>query len=144
MKAEAQTEEDCQQTISFLKGHSYLQLYYKKKSNQKLTANTASTLRRTILSLVRGDIKELLFIKLVFVPLFWKKISTKQNTASTKNCQEFLAWQFPVLKTNKATNSSTSNHPVFSCNENPWLVFGNLFTLLRLTIIFARAVCCWG
>ena len=54
---------------------------------------------------------------------------------------EFLALQVPVLKRNKATNSSTSNHPFFSCNQNP---HGNLFTLLRLTITFARAVCRWG
>ena len=40
------------------------ELYCKKQSNQKLTADTVSTLRRTILSVVRGDIKELLFIKL--------------------------------------------------------------------------------
>ena len=46
------------------KSRKYLKLYCKKQSNQKLTANTVSTLRRTILSWVRGDIKELLFIKL--------------------------------------------------------------------------------
>ena len=44
---------------------------------------------------------------------------TKQNIASTKNCEEFLASQVPVLKRNKATNSSISNHPFFSCKEIP-------------------------
>ena len=70
-----------------------------------------------------GNIKELLFIKLTLYlsPLFWKQILTKQNIASTKNSQEFLASQVPVLKRNKATNSSTSNHPFFSCNENPFI-----------------------
>ena len=42
----------------------YLKLYCKKQSNQKLTANTVRPLRRTTLSWVRGDIKELLLIKL--------------------------------------------------------------------------------
>ena len=55
----------------------------------------------------------------VFVPLFWKQILTKQNIASTKNYQEFLASQVPVLKRDRATNSSTSKHPFFRCNENP-------------------------
>ena len=44
--------------------------------------------------------------------LFWKQILKKQNIAYTKNCQEFLASQVPVLKRNKATNSSTSNLPL--------------------------------
>ena len=75
------------------------ELYCKKQSNQKLTANTVSTLRRTIY--------------FVFVPLFWKRILTKQNIASTKNSQD-SASQVPVLKRNKATNSRTSKHPFFT------------------------------
>ena len=120
VKVDARIEEDCRQTISYLKGYSCLKLYCKKLSNQKLTANTVSTLRRTILSdcvvILRTSVHQTYF---VFVPLFWKQILTKQNIASTKNSQEFLASQVPVLKRNKATNSSTSNHPFFSCNENP-------------------------
>ena len=46
------------------KSRKYLKLYCKKQSNQKLTANTVRPLRRTTLSWVRGDIKELLLIKL--------------------------------------------------------------------------------
>ena len=46
------------------KSRKYLKLYYKEQSNQKLTANTVRPLRRTTLSWVRGDIKELLLIKL--------------------------------------------------------------------------------
>ena len=60
-------------------------------------------------------------------------LETKQNIASTKICQSFLASQVPVLKRNKAPNSSTSNHPFFSCNKNPWI---NYLTLSRLTITF--------
>ena len=72
MKVDAQIEEDCRQTISYLKGYnSYLKLYCKKQSNQKRTVNTVSTTRRTTLRWVLSNIKELLFIKLsdfVFVP----------------------------------------------------------------------------
>ena len=64
VKVDAQIEEDCRQTISYLKGYSYLKLYCKKQSNQKPTANIVSTTRRTTLCWVRGNIKELLFIKL--------------------------------------------------------------------------------
>ena len=56
----------------------------------------------------------------VFVPLFSKPILTRQNIASTKNSQEFLASQVSVLRRNKATNSSTSNRPFFSCTESPF------------------------
>ena len=75
----------------------------------------------------------------VFVPLFSKPILTRQNIASTKNSQEFLASQVSVLRRNKATNSSTSNRPFFSCTES--LVLGNLFKVFRLDITFAWEVC---
>ena len=109
VKVDARIEVECRQTISYLKGYSYL----KKQSNQKLTANIVSTIRRTTLCWVRGNIKELLFIKLTLYlsPLFWKQILTKQNIASTKNSQEFLASQVPVLKRNKATNSTACTEP---------------------------------
>ena len=58
--------------------------------------------------------------------------------SSTKNCQEFLASQVPVLKRNKATNSRTSNHPFSAAMKT--LVFGNLFKLFRLAITFAPEV----
>ena len=54
----------------------------------------------------------------VFVPLFLKSILTKQIILSTKNSQEFLASQVSVLRRNKATNSSTSNHPFSSYTES--------------------------
>ena len=41
----------------------------------------------------------------VLVPLFSKPILTKQNIASTKNCQQFLASQVSVSRRNKTTNS---------------------------------------
>ena len=46
VKVDTEIEEDCRQTISYLKGYSYLRLYCKKQSNQKLTANTVSTLQQ--------------------------------------------------------------------------------------------------
>ena len=50
------------------------------------------------------------------------------NIACTKNSQELLASQVPVLKRNKATNSRASNHPFFSCSETvKSLAFVNLF-----------------
>ena len=50
VKVDALIDEGCLQTISYLKRYSCLKLHCKKLSNQKLTANTVSTLRRTILS----------------------------------------------------------------------------------------------
>ena len=50
VKVDALIDEGCLQTISYLKGYSCLKLHCKKLSNQKLTANTVSTLRTTILS----------------------------------------------------------------------------------------------
>ena len=55
----------------------------------------------------------------VFLPLFSKPILTRQIILSMKNSQEFLASQDSVLRRNKATNSSTSNRPFFSCTESP-------------------------
>ena len=55
-----------------------------------------------------------------------------------ENCQEFLASQVPVLKRNKATNSSTSNHPFSAAMKT--FVLGNLFKLFRPAITFAREV----
>ena len=48
-----------------------------------------------------------------------KPTLTRQNIASRENSQEFLASQVSVLRRNKATNSSTSNRPFFSCTESP-------------------------
>ena len=79
----------------------------------------------------------------VFVPLFSKSIVTRQIILSTKNSQEFLASQVSVLRRNKATNSSTSNCPFFSCTESH-IVLGNLFKVYRLDITFAREVCHLG
>ena len=73
----------------------------------------------------------------VFVPLFSKPIITRQNIASKKNSQEFLASRVSDLKRNIATNSSTSKHQFFSCTELKALVLGNLLKLFRLDITFA-------
>ena len=64
VKVDAQIEEDCRQTISYLKGYSYLKLYCKKQGNQKLTGEYSQHLKKNNFKLSAGDIKELLFIKL--------------------------------------------------------------------------------
>ena len=58
VKVDAQIEEKCRRTISYLKGYSYPKLYYKKLSNQKPTTNTVSTTRKTTLCWMRAEIKE--------------------------------------------------------------------------------------
>ncbi|MCO0615674.1 hypothetical protein M8756_20680 [Lutimaribacter sp. EGI FJ00015] len=60
--------------------------------------------------------------------LFLKKISTKQNIASTEIAYQFLAPKVPVLRRNKATNSSTSTDPFSAATKI--LVLGNLFKLV--------------
>ena len=56
-------------------GYSYLKLYCKKLSNQKATANTVSTTRKTTLRhFTRGEIKVLPFIKdAVHLPFSFQK-----------------------------------------------------------------------
>ena len=65
-----------------------------------------------------GKVKGLLFIKLSFVfVLFFSDtniILTKQNAASTKNSQQFLASQVSVFRRNRVTDSNTSKHPFFT------------------------------
>ena len=78
----------------------------------------------------------------VFVPFFSKPIITRQNIASKKNSQEFLASRVSDLKRNIVTNSSTSKHQFFSCTELKAIVLGNLFKLFRLGITFAWDVYC--
>ena len=46
VRVDAQIEEECRQTISYLKGYAYPKLYCKKLSNQKPTANIVSTTRK--------------------------------------------------------------------------------------------------
>ena len=71
----AQVEEECQQTIFYLKGYSYPKFYYNKmNTNQKPTANTVSSTKRTTLGWMRGEIKKLLFIKVtVYLPFLFEK-----------------------------------------------------------------------
>ena len=78
----------------------------------------------------------------VFVPLFSKPILTKQNIASTKNSQQFLASQVSVLRRNKAKNSSISKHPFFSCSESSctW----QFIQAFRLVVTFPPEVCHLG
>ena len=121
MKVDARVEVECRQTIAFLKGYSYLKLYCEKQSNQKPTANIKLILQEEQIYAECAVILKNVYSSnfSCICPSLLKQILTKQNIASTKNCQEFLVSQVPVLKRNNATNSSTSNHPFYSCNENP-------------------------
>ena len=64
----------------------------------------------------------------VFALFFLKQILTMQNTASTKNSQQFLASQVSVLRRNKTTYSSTSTMH-FPAATNT-IVFGNNYSSL--------------
>ena len=77
-----------------------------------------------------GKMNEHLFIKVtVFCPsLFEKKNSTKQDKASTEISYQ-LKPMVPVLRRNKATNSSTSTDPFSAVTKT--LVLGNLFKIVR-------------
>ena len=58
----------------------------------------------------------------LFSLLFSQKISTKHDITCTEISYQFSALKVPVLRRNKATNSSTSTDPFLqlkSCNENP-------------------------
>ena len=135
VKVDAQIEEECRRTLSYLQGYSCPKLYCKKLSTVRNT-------RRA--TWMRGRLKELLFIKVAaFLPFsFWKDISTKQNIASTEIAYLFLAPKVPVLKRNTDTISRTSTDPFSATTKT--LVFGNLFKLVRFAITFPRAVCHWG
>ena len=73
---------------------------------------------------------------------FSQKISTKHDITSTEISYQFLALKVPVLRRNKATNSSTSTDPFSAATKT--LVLGNLFKFERFAITFARAFCRWG
>ena len=78
----------------------------------------------------------------VFSLLFSQKISTKHNITYMEISYQFSALKVPVLRRNKATNSSTSTDPFSAATKT--LVLGNLFNFERFTITFARAFCLWG
>ena len=78
----------------------------------------------------------------IFPSLFSQKISTKYDITSTEISYQFLALKVPFLRTNKATNSSTSTDPFSAATKT--LVLGNLFKFERFAITFARAFCHWG
>ena len=109
----AQLEEECRQTIFFFKGHSYPKLYYNKmNTNQKPTANTVSSTKRTTLCRMRR-LKNFCLSKLLCIcPFFSKNISIKkQSIASTEISLQFIAPKVPLFGKNKAAISSTSSYP---------------------------------
>ena len=74
---------------------------------------------------MRGKINELLFIKgTVVLPFFFrKKISTKQNIASTEIAHQFSAPKVPVsIARGEIKPPTPVLQPIyFSCNEKPSL-----------------------
>ena len=61
--------------------------------------------------------------------LFSKKISTKQDITSTEISYQFLARRFPLLRRNKATNSSTLTDPFSAATKT--LVLGIIYSSLK-------------
>ena len=106
MKVDAQIEKNCRWTISYLQGILAQSFSCKTLSNQKRTANTVRNTRRATLCRMWARLRTSIYQGYcVFVPLFSKPILTRQNIASTKISQGFLASQVSHLRRNKATNS---------------------------------------
>ena len=98
VKADTQIEAVGRRTISYLKGYSYPRLYCKKLKNQRPSAKSVSTTRRTILRWMRGEIKELLFISYLVFALFFNKYLKKQNVACSEMSYQFLVPKVPVWR----------------------------------------------
>ena len=60
---------------------------------------------------------------------FGKKISRKQDITSTEISYQFLARRFPLLRRNKATNSSTLTDPFSAATKT--LVLGIIYSSLK-------------
>jgi len=60
----------------------------------------------------------------IFPSLFCKKVSTKHDITSTEISYRFLALKVPVLRRNKATNSSASTDPFSTATKT--VALGNL------------------
>ena len=116
MKVDTQIEENCRRTISYLQGYSCPKLQLQETELSETHAEYSSQYKKPKnFVLNAGHIKEHLFIKVtVYFPFSFKKISTKQDIAST----EIFYRLVPVLRTNKATNSNTSTDP-FSAQRKP-------------------------
>ena len=116
MKVDVQIEENCPRTISW---ESILAQNFscKKLSNQKPTATTVRNARRTTLRWMRGEIKELPFIKLtLYLSLSFRNLSLD------KLSRVFRVAGFHFSAALKA------------------LALGNLFKRFRLDITFAGEV----
>ena len=121
MKVDAQTEENCRQAISYVQESCCPKLQLQETGLSKTYGEYSLQYKKNNFMLNAGKIKKTSIHQtyFVFVPLFSIPILTRQNIASTKNSQEFLASQVSVFRRNKATNSITSNRPFFSCTESP-------------------------
>ena len=98
MKVGTQIEVNCRRTISYIcKGILAQSFSWKKLGNQKPTGNTVCNARRT--SWMRARWTNIYLSKLLCIcpSLFEKKISTKQDIASTEISYQFLAPKVPLL-----------------------------------------------
>ena len=130
MKVDARIEGNCGCTISYLQGYSCPKLQLQETEQSETYSECSSQYKKKNFMLNAGQDKRISIYQtyFIFVPLFSKPILTREITLSTKNSQKVLASQVSVLRRNKATNSSTSNCPFFSCTESPChLVFYSRF-----------------
>ena len=112
----------------------------KNLGNQKPTANTVRSTRRTTLRWMRANFRSS-NIFCICPSLFETPVLTRQNIAwSTKNFQEFLASQVSVLWEEIKPTTPLLLTVHFLAAMKP-LVFRNLFKLFGLDITFAREVC---
>ena len=85
VKVDAQIEEECQRTISYLQEYSYPKFYCNKLSNQKPTANTVRNTSRTTLRWMRDKNFHLSNLLCIYpAPLFSKPVLTKQKVVGLK------------------------------------------------------------
>ena len=137
MKVDAQIEEDYRQTIYYLKGYSYLKFYCQKQSNQKPTANTVSTLRRTTLSWVRGDIKELLSVNDINeINHIWTAEMNRKMKKWSSQCTQFMqlreeGWK-KVLNFFQASSRNCIN--CVHCDDHFFIFIKNFYSSNLLCI----------
>ena len=99
MKVDAQIEENCRRTISYLQGYSCPKLQLKETGKSETYGEYSSQCKKNNFILNAGKMNEHLFIKVtVYFPFsFGKKISTTQDIACTEISYQFLTPKVPLL-----------------------------------------------
>ena len=139
MKLDAQIEEECRQTISYLQGYScpdaLLQEteYSSQYKKNDLMLNAGQTERTSVYQSY-----------CVFAFLFLKKKLNKAKYSIYRNRLPVFSTEGSRLEEKCSHHLQDFNRSIFSYNEKKTLVFGNLFKLVRFAIRFARAVYHWG